>query len=405
MIAVRLPVLVVSLLFSVVLASAQQPAVPEVYALDSRLLQYSKEQVKKGNSLFLKPYDTLIKRADKALADGPFSVVSKEKIPPGGDKHDYMSMGPYWWPNPNTPDGLPYIRKDGERNPETKKFEDRENIRNLIETVKTLSLTYYFSDNKKYADRAALLLKVWFINPETRMNPNLNYGQSIPGITDGRAEGLIETVGLIEVVDGIGLIKASKSLSDADNQSLKKWFAEYLKWIQESKIGKDEIAAENNHGTWCDAQCIAFAFYTGQPKIATAIIETRAYQRITSQIREDGSQPRELARTVSWGYSNMNLRAFFTLANLAKNADIDLMNYKSKGFIPLHQALDFLIPYLKEEKKWEFKQIKPMEYDNTIFSLRMGSINYHNPGYEELIRKYDKSNSSDLLFLLWPLVK
>jgi hypothetical protein len=194
-------------------------------------------------------------------------------------------------------------------------------------------------------------------------------------------------------------------LSDSDLQTLKKWFADFLNWIQESAVGKDEIAAKNNHGTWCDAQSISLALFTGQPKIAAAIIETRGYQRIASQIREDGSQPLELARTVSWGYSNMNLRAFFTLANLAKNINIDLMNYKSQGFVPLHQALDFLIPYLKNEKKWEFEQIKPMEYDNTCFSLRMGTINYYDPIYEQLIRKYDETDSTNLTFLLWPVMQ
>jgi len=385
--------------------AAQIAAVPEVYSLNAELLQQAKGLLKKGDPLLLKPYETLIKKADQSIAEGPYTVVSKEKLPPSGDKHDYMSMGPYWWPNPNTSTGLPYIRKDGERNPEIKKFEDRENIGKLISNIKTLSLAYYFSDQEKYAEHAALLLKVWFVNPESRMNPNLNFGQSIPGITDGRAEGLIETVGLIEVVDGIGILKNSKSLSATDLKSLRKWFADYLKWIQESTVGKDEIAAENNHGTWCDAQSIAYALFSQQPEAARNIIETQGYQRFNLQILGDGSQPRELARTLSWNYSNMNLRAFFTLANLAKKINIDLMNYKWNGNVPLHQALDYLVPFLKDQKKWEYKQIKPMEYDNTCFSLRMGTLNYHDQVYEELIRKYDTSDFSDLTYLLWPVVR
>jgi hypothetical protein len=396
--------LFVVLSFSSVLSLAQPAVLHEVYSLNPQLLQYAKELLKKGDPLFQSPFTELIKKADHALTLGPFTVVTKEKLPPSGDKHDYMSMGPYWWPNPNTQNGLPYIRKDGERNPELKKFEDRENIAQLIGSVKSLSLAYFFSDNEKYAEHAVHLLKTWFINPDTRMNPNLNFGQSIPGITDGRAEGLIETVGLIDVVDGIGILKNSKSLSDSDLISLRKWFANYLTWITESRVGKDEIAAENNHGTWCDAQSIAYAMFSQQPEVAMNIIETRSYPRINLQILENGSQPRELARTLSWDYSNMNLRAFFTLANLAKNIDVDLMNYKSRGFVPLRQALDFLVPYLKEEKKWENKQIKPMEYDNTCFSLRMGTLYYHDPVYEALIRKYDQSNASDLTYLLWPIV-
>jgi len=405
MIIKKLQALFIILTLSVLSIAAQTSALPEVYSLNPEILQQTKGLLKKGDPSLLKPYEALIRKADQSLTEGPYTVVSKEKLPPSGDKHDYMSMGPYWWPNPNTSTGLPYIRKDGERNPEIRKFEDRENIGKLISNIKTLSLAYYFSDEEKYAEHAALLLKVWFVNPESRMNPNLNFGQSIPGITDGRAEGLIETVGLIEVVDGIGILKNSGSLSASDLQSLRKWFADYLKWIQESAVGKDEIAAENNHGTWCDAQSIAYALFSQQPETARNIIETRGYQRFNLQILGDGSQPRELARTLSWNYSNMNLRAFFTLANLAKKVNIDLMNYKSNGKVPMHQALDYLVPFLKEEKKWEYKQIKPMEYENTCFSLRMGTLNFHDPVYEELIRKYDGSDFSDLTYLLWPVIK
>lgn len=397
--------LIVVVSFSVLRSVGQSSALPEVFSLDAKLLQSTKMLVKKGDPSVQKAYDALLQKANQALTEGPFTVTSKEKMPPSGDKHDYMSMGPYWWPNPKTSNGLPYIRKDGERNPEIKKFEDRENLGKLISAFKTLSLAYYFSENEQFADRAALLVKAWFVNPETRMNPNLNFGQSIPGITDGRAEGLIETAGLIDIIDGIGLIRKSGSLSLPDYQSLKKWFADFLKWIQESPIGKDEIAAENNHGTWVDAQSVALALFSDQPELAIKIIETRGYQRINTQIREDGSQPRELARTVSWGYSNMNLRAFFTLANLAGKVNIDLVNYKSGKIVPLHQALDFLVAYLKDGKKWEYKQIKPMEFDNTIYLLRMGTINYHNPVYESLIPKYDQSGSTDSIYLLWPVVQ
>lgn len=390
------------LIFSVLAVFAQPSVLPVVYSLSPAALQYSKALLKKGNPSTLKSYDALIKKADLALSEGPFTVVSKEKLPPSGNKHDYMSMGPYWWPNPATSNGLPYIRKDGERNPEIKKFEDRENIARLISAVRSLSLAYYFSDNQKYADRAALLLKEWFVNPETRMNPNLNFGQSIPGITDGRAEGLIETVGLIEVVDGIGLIENSNSLNADELHALRKWFAEFLNWIGESSVGKDEIAAENNHGTWCDAQSIAYALFSEQPDKALNIIETRSYHRITSQIMEDGAQPRELARTLSWGYSTMNLKAFFTLANLAKKINVDLINYQSKGIVPLHKALDFLVPYLTEVKKWEYKQIKPMEYENACFDLRMGTLNYHDPLFETLIQKYGGSETVGSINLLWP---
>ncbi|MCW2338229.1 hypothetical protein M2337_002462 [Sphingobium sp. B2D3A] len=45
-------------------------------------------------------------------------MVDKGNVPPSGDLHDYMSIAPYWWPDPSAPDGKPYVRKDGRVNPE-----------------------------------------------------------------------------------------------------------------------------------------------------------------------------------------------------------------------------------------------------------------------------------------------
>jgi hypothetical protein len=40
-----------------------------------------------------------------------------------------MSLAPYWWPDPKSPNGLPYIRRDGERNPEIKQITDHAQLR------------------------------------------------------------------------------------------------------------------------------------------------------------------------------------------------------------------------------------------------------------------------------------
>ena len=52
-------------------------------------------------------------RARAALDATPVSVMEKRRTPPSGNKHDYMSMAPYWWPDSTKPDGLPFVRRDG----------------------------------------------------------------------------------------------------------------------------------------------------------------------------------------------------------------------------------------------------------------------------------------------------
>jgi hypothetical protein len=141
----------------------------------------------------------LIREADRALTIEPLSVTRKEIAPPSGDRHDYMSLSPYWWPDPKTPNGLPYVRRDGKINPERYSIADRQNLENTVASVKTLARAYYFTANQDYAKNPATRLQVWFLDPLTRMTPNLKYAQGVPGRSDGRAAGIIETHNLPEL--------------------------------------------------------------------------------------------------------------------------------------------------------------------------------------------------------------
>jgi Alginate lyase len=52
-------------------------------------------------------------------------------------------MAKYWWPDQSEPDGLPYIRHDGQVNPEYYSIPDKKNLENMIDRVKTLSISTY----------------------------------------------------------------------------------------------------------------------------------------------------------------------------------------------------------------------------------------------------------------------
>ena len=396
------------LVFVFFLFGCSQPQIPQTAAFDGKSLDYSLQRIKSGDPAFTEAYQRLILDADQCLSDGPYTVTSKPKTPPSGDKHDYMSMGPYWWPNPDTPDGLPYIRKDGYRNPERDQYEDRGNLGKLGSAVETLGLAYYFTKDEKYAQHAAKLLHVWFLDEETLMNPHLNYGQSIPGITDGRAAGLIETVAFIGLLDGVRLLDGSKSWTVQDNDALKLWFADFFEWLQTSKIGTDERKASNNHGTWYDAQSIAMALYIGKNDVAAKIASEQSTARARSQIMPDGSQPHELTRADAWGYSTMNLRGFFTLATLAGHVGVDLWNLTNDDGKPYFKtALEFLIPTFEDSAQWKYSQVSNRFDRGTMFNLlQRASVVYGEPSYAALAQKYpsaERPGSRNIL--LWSLMK
>lgn len=336
----------------------------------------------------------IIRDANKCLKAEPESVMDKSKVPPSGNKHDYMSIAPYFWPDPSRSNGLPYMRQDGKVNPESKNEEisDRVRFGRTIDRIETLALAYYFTREKKYAEHTAKLIKVWFLNPETQMNPNLNFAQAIAGRTDGRGEGVLDARRMGSVIDSANLIGNSSDFTEADKKALMQWMTTYYDWLMKSPNGKAERAATNNHGTWFDVQAVHLALGLGKKEEAKKILEAVRTKRIPAQIEPDGKQPQELARTASFSYSCMNLDAFFTLANLGDHAGVDLWRKNNKDSRSLRKALDFLVPYLdRPPAKWPYKQIKDIDESSMLPILRLAALAYDAPEYEAIIKKFDEA--------------
>ena len=344
----------------------------------------------------------LIADADKALAVTPPSVMQKTKVPPSGDKHDYMSIAPYFWPNPATKDGLPYVRKDGKVNPESRAEAANDTLRARLvgTTVETLALGYYFTRDEKYAEHAAKVLRTWFLDPATKMTPHFRFAQAIPGVNDGRGTGLIEARGLADAADAAILLVGSKHWSAADQQALLAWGEVYFEWLLGSKNGQDERAAKNNHGTWYDVQAVKWALVLGRKDKAKEICAEAITRRIGVQIQPDGKQPLELVRTASFSYSCFNLLALVRLADLSEHAGVDLWQHKTTDGRSIRVALDFLVPYLgKEPKPWTLQQIHESKPDEVLPVLRAAALAYGDERYESLLKEYSDHRSKRLQLL------
>ena len=370
---------------------------PKTLVLEGAVLQKNYDLIAAKDIQKTAALKSLLKKADQVLEDAKlYSVMNKKQVPPSGDKHDYMSTGPYWWPDPTKPDGLPYIRKDGLRNPTYYDISDTQELDRMRADTETLALAYYFTKEDKYAKFASKLIQTWFLDVATRQNPNLNFGQGIPGKNTGRGIGIIETRGLFQVIDAAILLQESESWTKDKHQALQKWFSDYLVWLTQSPIGKDEANEHNNHGTHYSVQVIDYALFTGQPEIVASEIEIFK-NRMESQIKADGSQPFELERTKSWDYVNMNLDGYFLVAQLAENSAINLWQYETKQGITIKNCLDWMVPYLKNEKKWSYEQIKNIGYKETIRLLKIASQKYSDSEYDALAKAIDiKTYQSDM---------
>jgi hypothetical protein len=366
--------------------NANPSQIPAVFILNGDKLKSKKARITAKDATLMPAYKKLVSDADKALLEGPFSVMEKKHNPPSGDKHDYMSLAPYHWPDPAKKDGLPYIRKDGQTNPEVKEYKDKEYMPKLCELVHTLGLAYYFSEDEKYADHAAKLVKVWFLNPDTKMNPNLNYGQAIKGANDGRGAGLIDARHFMKLIDAIGLLQASRYWTTADQKGMQAWFTNFLNWMQTSKVGMDEMNTKNNHGTYYDALRLSMALFTGDTGLAKGVV-ANVTNRLDSQMDAEGKFPLEMERTIALHYNVFDLDAFYMIAAMAEKTGFDLWNYVSPSGASLKKGFYFLHPYLTKEKEWKGQQIKPFEFEEGYPLLLISADKYGCKNCREKIKE------------------
>lgn len=353
--------------------------------IDAEQLAHTKTRIEKKDPKLKPAFDLLLADAEAALEEGPFSVTHKEKLPPSGDKHDYASYSRYWWPDPNQPDGLPYIRRDGVTNPSSQslKESDRQRIGALGNNAETLGLAYYFTQEEKYAQKAAELLRVWFLNTTTRMNPNVNHAQCRPGHNDGSKSGILDGRLMTRALEGSLLIADSSALSDAERKGLKDWAAEYFEWLTTNEMALQEAASKNNHGSYYDAQAMYFALYAGKREAATQIAKQFEQKRLFSQIQPNGAMPEEMARTRPLFYSIYNLHALFLVAHLAQQVDVDLWK-ASEDQGRLRAGLDYLVPYTDAEKPWPAPTIRTTDRMEMFAILQMADRAFPDGNYLEM---------------------
>lgn len=325
-------------------------------------LKKAKKRIAQNDNYYTSAYEKLIQRADKALNFDPNPVTNKAKAAPSGDKHDYLSIAPYWWADSTKEDGLPWIRRDGEVNPETRgNHTDKERIAKLWKVLSQLTFAFYYSNEPKYAEKAKELLRIWFVEEATKVNPNINYGQGVPGMTEGRPFGIIEWTGVDELVNALQILEQRGVLEEDLKTEMQLWLTTYLDWLLTSKLGQEEGDRPNNHANWYDYQVLGISIYLGQIEAAKTRAEAIKTKRIATQIEPDGSQPHELARTKNLSYSSMNLKAMILNAMLAKQVGIDLLNFETADGRSLLQAATFLAPYAEKEKAWTYPQLGDWE--------------------------------------------
>ncbi|MBD5284844.1 MAG: alginate lyase family protein [Bacteroides sp.] len=343
--------------------------------------------------------EKVIERTAADIEAKPATVTCFIAERSAGTKHDFYSEGDYWWPDSLNPTG-PYVRRDGETNPDNF-VEHRHAMIRFSRIVANLTSAYLITGDRKYLDPVMAHVRAWFINEDTKMNPHLLYAQAIKGITTGRGIGIIDTVHLIEVAQSLMKLEEKGAISRKDLEGAKEWFRQYLTWMKTHPYGVSEMNATNNHGTCWAMQAAMFAKFIGDKETMDFCSDRFKNVFIPNQMAEDGSFPQELARTKPYGYSLFNLDAMAALCQILSTEDNNLWEYTTPDGRNMKKAVEFMLPYIADKSAWEYgKDVMywdewPVAHPALLFAwMNFGDEEYYNnwakfehfPENEEVIR-------------------
>ena len=386
---------------ALVASAADEAPLPQIYGYPAKNLVAAKLLVAQQDPSVMAPYVQLIAKADAALLAKPESVMDKPLVAASGNKHDFFSFGPYWWPDPSKPGGLPYIEHDGYVYPKAKTGTDTLPFVRMCNNAEVLAYAYYFTGKDAYAKKTAELIRVWFLVPATAMNPSANYGQAVPGKIDGRGEGVIEMRHLTQVTDAIALIEPSAAWTKDDQNAFRHWLEQYYDWLTHTKQSIGKTSLENNHMSWRDVQLVQFALVLGKQDYARALLQEKMPRLLEMQVKSKGEQMLELARTNSLNYSLFNLEALFRLAILGDYVGVDCWKITATDHGGLYAALDYLAPYTDPGNPWPDDEVIPTDRARLLPLLVQAYDQNKDMKYKRLLENYYGAGPA-FWRLLWP---
>jgi len=334
-------------------------------------------------------HSQIMKEAEWALQQEPITVTAETSPRSAGGKHDFFSEGDYWWPNPASPDS-PYIQRDGVTNPNNFVAHRLAMIR-FSRIVGALASAYILTHEVKYYQAALRHCNAWFVDTATKMNPSLLYAQAIKGRFTGRGIGIIDTIQLMEVVQGLMAMSHETSKDKDVAPNIREWFVEYLQWLTSHKYGKDEMNATNNHGTCWVMQVSVFAKFVGDTKLMEFCRDRYKNVLLPNQMAVNGSFPQELRRTKPFGYSIFNLDAMSTICQTLSTQHDNLWTYQTSDGKSIRNGIEFLYPFVADKNKWPYAK-DVMYWDNWPVAqpfLIFGANAYNNTKWFETWKQLD----------------
>jgi Alginate lyase len=347
-------------------------------------------------------HDRILEAAQRYLKEQPTPLTSLPCPRSPGTPHDYYS--------------------EVEGDPAAPAFmEHRDALFALGLQVPALAAAHLLTGDTKFAEHAALQLRVWFVDAATKMTPRLDYGHvsTVPvkeHVTmqnnaeigakaessaggGGTFEGILETLPLAEIAQAIPFLAASGALTEADLGGLHRWFADYLRWLTEPQDSGPRLAAlardrKDHHGSSWLLQVSAYSLLTapesGQPKNEDkSMVELRhRFRTVTlrAQISAEGTFPHELTSAAPYRDSLFNLDMIAAICFLLSTRFESVWEYQLDDGPGMRGAIAYHFPFIVDRAKWPFRADDKhfTELPGRRASLLLAARAYQRPEYATL---------------------
>lgn len=383
--------------------SAESGGKVRLFILNEEHLALVKKQWKSGDPETKRSIKGLVRQARKVLKRGPYSVTHKTFTLPGGDPHDFLAYGTYSWPNPDTETGIPWVMRDGFPNPDARV--DWKAFEGMTRDSRLTALAYYYTGDETFAKHAALLLRTWFVDKKTRMNPSVNYGKVIPGVLEGGYAVAGFGYGFRKIYDAAGILESSPAWTTAHRAAFVEWTREFMKWSETSAYGKKEYLSKSNHSTFFHMILALQALYVGDETKARETLKNYIHKQIPRHFAADGTQPYEIVRANNYDYFRCNLQIALDIARMAENyEDIDAWNFKTEAGAGLRRSLEFLVPYFTGKEKWPYFKRHAFTISKYLRArlMRRAALGYNEKSFEEAAKKIIRKYGMSMINITYP---
>jgi hypothetical protein len=330
-----------------------------------------------GDMSLAKAIAVLAAAADEKLGVGPFTVLNKTIVPPTGDMHDYLSTESYGWPctqkcdatvlaydhaadcsewcygsyncnwthiklmapgeppmdHCNVSTGVPWVSHSGFSSPQVLQ-NNRKQADGMWRSVTPLVMAWWYTNDTKYLAKATHLLRYFFLSPNTRMNPSLDYTEHQPGTFDGVSGGINDFYGFPEVIDCLILIgwgdESGAYWRAADAQGMHAWAVQFQEWFVTSPNPRNGLLLSNDICVTVDKIGLSTSLFVGAGEDARFLASNSSKRMLSNLLGANGDFTGDGAATGvdSFGYHMADMMDFFVLAQMVtRTGEIDLFNW------------------------------------------------------------------------------